>query len=103
MAPVQTAADQCHGAKCWIANVLGEEQRTGAHGALFLHSMDRMDQLIPTLLGIAGALVPVALAWWQQERPTRITEHGRPQRPAGSLTGRFVMDDAVVRGGRVYL
>jgi len=62
-----------------------------------------MDQLIPTLLGIAGALVPVAFAWWQQERPWRVAQPARSSRPAVSLTRRFVIDEAIIRGGRVYL
>lgn len=62
-----------------------------------------MDQLIPTLLGIAGALVPVAFAWWQQEQSSRVAQPARSSRPMSSLTGKFVMDEAIVRGGRVYL
>ena len=62
-----------------------------------------MEQLIPTLLGIAGALVPVAFAWWQQEQASRVAPHARTPRPDGPVTRRFVMDDAIVRGGRVYL
>ena len=62
-----------------------------------------MDQLIPTLLGIAGALVPVAFAWWQQERPSRVAQAASSSRPTASLTRRFVMEEAIMRGGRVYL
>jgi hypothetical protein len=62
-----------------------------------------MDQLIPTLLGIVGALAPVAFAYWKQERLAQLPRQECVARQPEARAGRFVMDDAIVRGGRVYL
>ena len=60
-----------------------------------------MEHLIPTLLGIAGALAPVALEYWRLER--RSSDGGRRyslrSRPAPEFWG----GEAMVRGGRVFL
>jgi hypothetical protein len=60
----------------------------------------RMDHLIPTLLGIAGALLPVALGFWMQQRHARVDYPGSPSHVT---THSVVMDEAIVRGGRIYL
>ena len=61
-----------------------------------------MDHLIPTLLGIAGALAPVALGYLRQQQPAMSRRFARPSRfPA--FGNHLTLDDAVVRGGRVYL
>ena len=75
----------------------------GAIARLVMPGRDPGGCVVTILLGIAGALVPVAFAWWQQEQSTRVSERARPSRPASSATGRFVMDEAIIRGGRVYL
>jgi hypothetical protein len=62
----------------------------------------RMEHLIPTLLGIAGALAPVALGYWRQEQPAVMQRIGRSARLV-SDGARLSIDDAIVRGGRVYL
>jgi hypothetical protein len=60
----------------------------------------RMDHVISTLIGIAGALVPMALGFWIQQRHARLECPGNLSRvTAHSL----VMDEAIVRGGRIYL
>jgi hypothetical protein len=60
-----------------------------------------MEHLIPTLLGIAGALAPVALGYWKQETPARMRAV-RLSRIA-TASPQLSLDDAIVRGGRVYL
>jgi hypothetical protein len=61
-----------------------------------------MEHLIPTLLGIAGALAPVAFGYLRQQEPTLSRRFTRPSRfPA--FGSQLTLDDAVVRGGRVYL
>ena len=62
-----------------------------------------MEHLIPTLLGIAGALAPVALGYWKQESPATTPQSLRLSRLAVVSTTDLSLDDAVVRGGRVYL
>lgn len=57
---------------------------------------------MPTLLGIAGALAPVAFGFLRQEQPAIARRFVRPSRLAVGTSGR-TLDDAVVRGGRVYL
>jgi hypothetical protein len=61
-----------------------------------------MEHLIPTLLGTAGALAPIALGYWKQEQPIAVRTPIRPSRLVMSAT-QLTLDDAVVRGGRVYL
>ena len=60
-----------------------------------------MEHLLPTLLGIAGALAPVALSFWRQQRSTTPAE----QTPESSAvtTYRAGSIDVIIRGGRVYL
>jgi len=58
-----------------------------------------MEHLIPTLLGIAGALDPVAFGFIRQEQPVLIR---RAIRPSRYLTG-VGIDEAIIRGGRMYL
>ena len=61
-----------------------------------------MEHLIPTLLGIAGALAPVAFGFLRQQGPALSRRLARPSRfPA--FESQLTLDDAVVRGGRVYL
>ena len=63
-----------------------------------------MDQLIPTLLGIVGALAPVAFAYWKQERLlAQLPRKECVARQPEARPNRFLIDDAIVRGGRVYL
>jgi len=60
-----------------------------------------MDHLIPTLLGIAGALAPVALEYWRLARPVESRPSGR-----SAWRGRrshLDPSETLVRGGRVYL
>jgi hypothetical protein len=61
-----------------------------------------MEHLIPTLLGIAGALAPVALAYWKNERLAPTHRFRRPSRLV-AVSADHLFDDAIVRGGRVYL
>jgi hypothetical protein len=61
-----------------------------------------MEHLIPTLLGIAGALAPVAFGYLRQERPAMARQVARPARLA-VIGSRVTLDDAVIRGGRFYL
>jgi len=61
-----------------------------------------MEHLIPTLLGIAGALAPVAFGYWRQERPTELPRFGRSSRLA-ACSGSIVADGTIIRGGRVCL
>jgi hypothetical protein len=60
-----------------------------------------MDHLIPTLLGIAGALAPVAFGYLRQQQPVMIRRFAKPSRLA--TAHQLTLDDAIVRGGRVYL
>jgi hypothetical protein len=60
----------------------------------------RMDHLVPTLLVILGALVPVALGFWIQQRHVRAEYPGSPSRVTAHSV---VLDEAIVRGGRIYL
>ena len=62
-----------------------------------------MEHLIPTLLGIAGALAPVALGYLRQEQPDATRRLGRSPRLATVPNQPRTLDDAIVRGGRVYL
>jgi hypothetical protein len=59
-----------------------------------------MEHLLPTLLGIAGALAPVALGFWRLQRGSRSEPldgvRGITSYRAGSI-------DVIIRGGRVYL
>jgi hypothetical protein len=61
-----------------------------------------MEHLIPTLLGIAGALAPVAFSYWKQEGPAELPRFGRSSRLA-ACSASIVSDDTIIRGGRVYL
>jgi len=62
-----------------------------------------MDHLIPTLLGIVGALLPVALGYWIQQRAAK-DEHDEHLPHVATLRAtRRLTDDLIVRGGRVYL
>lgn len=60
-----------------------------------------MEHLIPTLLGIAGALLPVALGFWMQQRVARDEHEDRLH--VATARARRVVDELLVRGGRVYL
>ena len=60
-----------------------------------------MDYLIPTLLGIAGALAPVAFGYLRQQ-PAMSRRLVRSSRFA-AVGSQLTLDDAVIRGGRVYL
>jgi hypothetical protein len=60
-----------------------------------------MEHLIPTLLGIAGALAPVAF-YWKQAHPAELPRFGRSSRLV-AFHGSLVADETVIRGGRVYL
>ena len=66
-----------------------------------LHTRSGMEHLIPTLLGIAGALAPVALGYWRQEAPAVRYANRTPRFMA--VPTHMSLDEAVVRGGRVYL
>ena len=61
-----------------------------------------MEHLIPTFLGIAGALAPVAFGFLRQQRPVVARRSARPIRLV-TVGSQLTLDDAVVRGGRVYL
>ncbi len=61
-----------------------------------------MEHLIPTVLGIAGALAPMALAYWKQERSTPLREIPAPWLPMDRPHRSFI-EEAIVRGGRIYL
>jgi hypothetical protein len=60
-----------------------------------------MEHLLPTLLGIAGALAPVALSFWRQQRSST-PEEAAPESPRVT-TYRAGSIDVIIRGGRVYL
>ena len=62
-----------------------------------------MEHLIPTLLGIAGALLPVALGYWIQQRGAGDDHHEPLPHVATFHATRRLTDDLIVRGGRVYL
>ena len=62
-----------------------------------------MDHLIPTLLGIAGALAPVALGYWMQQRAVRDEQDEHLPHVVAFRPSKRVTDDLIVRGGRVYL
>ena len=61
-----------------------------------------MEHLIPTLLGIAGALAPVAFGYLRQQPSAMSRRLVRPSRFA-ALGTQLTLEHAVVRGGRVYL
>jgi hypothetical protein len=61
-----------------------------------------MEHLIPTLLGIAGALAPVAFGFLRQQQPALSRRVARPSRFA-AMDSQLSLEGAVVRGGRVYL
>jgi hypothetical protein len=59
-----------------------------------------MEHLLPTLLGLAGALAPIALGFWRQQRSTIPVE---PSSAARVTTYRAGTIDVIIRGGRIYL
>jgi hypothetical protein len=65
-------------------------------------ALGEAEHLIPTLLGIAGALAPVALGYWRQEQPAVMQRIRRSSRLVAD-GARLSIDNAIVRGGRVYL
>jgi hypothetical protein len=60
-----------------------------------------MEHLIPTLLGLAGALAPVAFVFLKHDAPAvrPLTRFQRTSAAGADL----LFADAIVRGGRVYL
>jgi len=55
---------------------------------------------VPPPVPDAGALAPVALGYWKNEGPTLRLTRRSPRLAPATLS---VFDDAIVRGGRVYL
>jgi hypothetical protein len=66
-----------------------------------LHSDSGMEHLFPTLLGIAGALAPVALGYWRQQRRDARRNRGDGSSPVSTYRAGSI--DVIIRGGRVYL
>ena len=72
-----------------------------ARCASVLHSESGMEHLLlQTLLGIAGALAPVALGFWRQQRSTPPQQADSSPRVTTYRAGSI---DVIIRGGRVYL
>jgi hypothetical protein len=61
-----------------------------------------MEHLLPTLLGIAGALAPVAISFWRQQPPPATVAEPAPD-SRGVASYRAGSIDVIIRGGRVYL